>query len=628
MPSGLYRLQTLGTVVLEGPGMSIRAADHRQQRRRLALLAALASSGDRGMSRDQLLLLFWPDSTQKKARHSLDQLLYAIRQSLGESVFQGTNPIRLDGSIIGSDVIDFKRHIADGRLNEALAMYRGQFLEGFYLSDTREFEEWAESERRQLSSSYESALEKLAAESEKAGELGRAIEFRKKLAAADPLSTRHAIALMQVLARSGDLAAAISYGERYERDAVDAIGAQGIGKIRKLVSELKNVLLNSSDGIAVVIPANRPHAPPSVRRLRAMPYIALAVIAVIALGASLMRHNNSSAQPARERRGTSNVAAYDLYLRGSDRVMMRNDSTALLALSYLEQATQLDPSFAAAHAGLAMMYARRAMSNSPAIARDELRKRALSEAEKAVALDDSLAEAHMTLGMINSYWLIDLNKGRAELLRAIELDPHEAHAREYLALTSIMLGQPAEAVKFAQQSVDDDPLSPTNRATLALSQYVIGRCDLALPTLDSLATMKPPLLRVAGYKSLCLGTKGRWDEAAEVMRSAPGANGSHMMGFLAIALAKGGHRDEAVRIRAKLEQDAASNAGVHFDLALIDYALGDIDDAFAELRRSVDAGLLLAEVMGPVFDDFRSDPRFAAIVGQRGVHSVRLNTIP
>src|SRR5450759_3590030 len=89
-----YRLETLGTLALSGSDNAINAADQRQQRRRLALLAILAGSERLGRSRDQLLLLLWPDSTEKKARHSLDQLVYAIRTSLGESVFAGVNPLR------------------------------------------------------------------------------------------------------------------------------------------------------------------------------------------------------------------------------------------------------------------------------------------------------------------------------------------------------------------------------------------------------------------------------------------------------------------------------------------------------------------------------------------------------
>ena len=50
---------------------------------RLALLAALAVAGERGMSRERLMGFFWPDSDEARGRHSLRQALYVLRQELG-----------------------------------------------------------------------------------------------------------------------------------------------------------------------------------------------------------------------------------------------------------------------------------------------------------------------------------------------------------------------------------------------------------------------------------------------------------------------------------------------------------------------------------------------------------------
>lgn len=84
-----YRFRTLGPPALLG------AADD------------TTSLGQHGRRRDQLLLLFWPEATQSRARHSLDQLLYGLRNSLGESVFDGVNPVRLNPAVVSSDVAAF-----------------------------------------------------------------------------------------------------------------------------------------------------------------------------------------------------------------------------------------------------------------------------------------------------------------------------------------------------------------------------------------------------------------------------------------------------------------------------------------------------------------------------------------
>jgi hypothetical protein len=85
------------------------------QRRRLAFLALLASAGDRGLASDQLLGYLWADSSPEAARHSLEQMLYALRRALGDGVFVGGNPIRLNGEVVQSDLAEFEEAISRGQ---------------------------------------------------------------------------------------------------------------------------------------------------------------------------------------------------------------------------------------------------------------------------------------------------------------------------------------------------------------------------------------------------------------------------------------------------------------------------------------------------------------------------------
>ena len=84
----MFRLATLGGLSLGNSA----AADVAIPRRRLALLALLAAAGDRGLSRDKLVAYFWPDSAAEDARHSLEQLLYSLRQQVHGSVFRVRTP--------------------------------------------------------------------------------------------------------------------------------------------------------------------------------------------------------------------------------------------------------------------------------------------------------------------------------------------------------------------------------------------------------------------------------------------------------------------------------------------------------------------------------------------------------
>jgi TolB-like protein/DNA-binding SARP family transcriptional activator len=234
-----YRLRTFGTLRLVGSADDTVLGDHGHQRRRLALLAVLAASGEHGRSRDQLLGLFWPEVSQSRARHSLEQLLYAIRESLGESVFAGVNPLRLNAAFLDSDIGRFADALARGELETAVELYRGPFLEGFYLSDAPEFEQWMDAERGRIERSYTDALERLAKRAEDANDSAAAARWRQKLIETDPVSSKHAIGLIRALVNAGDHAAALRYAERYEAIVGQELGTSVGPAVAGLVAEVR-----------------------------------------------------------------------------------------------------------------------------------------------------------------------------------------------------------------------------------------------------------------------------------------------------------------------------------------------------------------------------------------------------
>jgi DNA-binding SARP family transcriptional activator/TolB-like protein len=234
-----FRLQAFGTLRLVGLADETVLGEHGHQRRRLALLAVLAASGEQGRSRDQLLGLFWPEVSQSRARHSLDQLLYAIRTSLDGSVFTGVNPTHLNAAFITSDVGDFTDALARGELETAVELYRGPFLEGFYLSDALEFEQWMETERGRIERSYTDALERLAKRAEDANDFTAAARWRQKLIETDPLSSKHAIGLIRALVNAGDHASALRYAERYEGIVGQELGTSVGPAVAALVAEVR-----------------------------------------------------------------------------------------------------------------------------------------------------------------------------------------------------------------------------------------------------------------------------------------------------------------------------------------------------------------------------------------------------
>jgi adenylate cyclase len=756
-PIARYRLATFGPPALFGADADTFLGHHGHHRRRLALLAVLAAAGDRGRSRDHLLLLFWPDATQTRARHSLGQLLYALRSSLGESVFDGVNPVRLNPDVVSSDVAAFNAALERGDLEAAVNAYRGPFLDAFYIDDAPEFAQWAETERARLAASYAGALERLARDASAAQDHATAVRWWKTLVETDPVSGKNATGLIGALMNAGDHPAALQYAKRYEALVAKELGVSAVPAVSTLVDEVHaktraeplpflpptRTTTQAAPPAALASPVEHPPQQASARR-RAPPYLIWAAVAlvVIALAAWLRPTTRSAttlaaAEPSiavlpfanvsdapqdaalvdglteeligvlakvghlrviagtsafafknvnvgarrvadslgvanilegavqkvgshirvqvrlidardgstrwsetydRELRdifevqsdiagavsraldlqlgattlagirhgSTSNIAAYELYLRGSDPTLTRSDSGARAGLEYFRQAIALDPTYAAAYAGLARMHMRIARDDAELPRRDRM---ALAEqaALKSVALDDSLGAAHAVLGFLRSY-NYQMPLAVTELQRAVALEPTNARFREWLAQQYVATGRSNEALVEARHARDLDPLSPTANAEVARALIANDRCDEALAQLEKLKFLRPPLLRAGELAAQCYARKAMWPEAIAEMRRISANAGPRGQATLGYMLARGGRLDEARQILATLlDRERRLNTGA-FEVATVYAGLGDTDQAFAYLDKSLDDRSLLFDNM-IVVDGLRNDPR-------------------
>lgn len=182
------------------------------QRRRLALLALLAVSGGRAVTRDRLIAHLWPESDTDRARHLLSESLYVIRKALGnDAVLAAGDELRLNPEVVATDVAEFEEALERGAVEHAVSLYRGPFLDGFFLGEAAEFERWAEGERTRLARCYERALDTKAKAHEAADDFSAAAEAWRQLAVADPYNSRVALQFMRALAATGDRAGALQH---------------------------------------------------------------------------------------------------------------------------------------------------------------------------------------------------------------------------------------------------------------------------------------------------------------------------------------------------------------------------------------------------------------------------------
>ncbi len=211
----MVRLRALGGLSVEGgEGPPGGAAS---QRKALALLGLVAGAGARGLSRDKIVAYLWPESPADKAAHRLTQLLYTLRRDLRtEDLFLGSTELRLNPGVIATDVAEFTGALEAGDFVGAARAYGGPFLDGFFLSDAVDFERWVDGERARLAQRYAAAMELLAVEAARRGQLDVAAGWWRQLSQADPLNARVAAKYIEALGAVGDRAGALRFGRIYE----------------------------------------------------------------------------------------------------------------------------------------------------------------------------------------------------------------------------------------------------------------------------------------------------------------------------------------------------------------------------------------------------------------------------
>ena len=227
----MLRLCAFGGLRLEGPQGIVSGPAARP--RPLAVLAVIAAAGPQGVTRERLVGLLWPDVPEDQARHALAQVLYALRKDLGlpDLLESSTSLVRLNRELIGSDVADAREALIKGDRAAALAVYAGPFADGFYLSQSPEFERWVEEERARWGGEIRRILQLDAAELERAGELHQAVDRWRRLVALDPLAAEPRLRLMRALEAAGDPVAALEEARLHAellRRELDAPPPEGI----------------------------------------------------------------------------------------------------------------------------------------------------------------------------------------------------------------------------------------------------------------------------------------------------------------------------------------------------------------------------------------------------------------
>jgi DNA-binding SARP family transcriptional activator len=218
-PLALY---LLGPPRVERDGVPVRL----DRRKAIALVAYLAITGQTHR-RDSLVNLLWPESDSSRGRAALRRTLYALRDALGTDwLAVDRDQIGLDTrAALWVDVNQFRQHLAACKthahpssevcaacvspLSDAVELVRGEFLSGFGLKDSVNFDDWQLMQAELIRRELDSALQHLVRWYSAQREFEPALGYARRRLALDPLDEQTHRHLMRLYAWSGRRSAAL-----------------------------------------------------------------------------------------------------------------------------------------------------------------------------------------------------------------------------------------------------------------------------------------------------------------------------------------------------------------------------------------------------------------------------------
>lgn len=292
------------------------------------------------------------------------------------------------------------------------------------------------------------------------------------------------------------------------------------------------------------------------------------------------------------------------------------------AIELFSQVIEEDPTFARAHAGLALAYVLLPYYTSrPA---EEVYPLARGAAQRALDLDDSLADAHAALGLVNRDFDRQWERAEREFQRAIQLDPGSGTALQWYAELLASTGRFEGAESYILRARNEQPLSLTIRAVHGWILLCAGRVEEAREILGATAVMDPDHPLSHWFLGQLHVRQGDYGLAVESLTTAVELSGesSRMVADLASALALGGDREGAMVLLEDLQRRSADGAGIsRYEYAIVYAGMGQRDRAVEELEGALEERTwqVLNMAIDPMLRPVREDDRYPGLLARLGL---------
>jgi len=329
---------------------------------------------------------------------------------------------------------------------------------------------------------------------------------------------------------------------------------------------------------------------------------------------------------AAEKGGTKNVDAHQLYLQGRFYENRHSEKSAREALAAYQHATELDPRFALAWAGVAATNGWLAAFATEGGQKtfDAHLSSARDAVARALSIEPNLPEALLARGSIETNFDFNWNGAAQTLSKALALAPADPNIVIAAGNLEIARGNPDRAIELYRKAVDLDPVNPQARAFLAFNLAATKRFAEARAEFPRVVELNPAAPWAHAGLGLSYLLEGKFEQSVAATEGEAG----EWARLLIVACARWGQKKipEADAALAQLTKDFAETAA--YQIAEVHAYRGDKDKAFEWLERARqqrDPGLAGLH-KDPLLTNLHDDPRWNAFLHTMGLANDQLKT--
>ena len=307
-----------------------------------------------------------------------------------------------------------------------------------------------------------------------------------------------------------------------------------------------------------------------------------------------------------------NPAAYDLYLRGRHASDRWDRAGFESAISYFEQALELDSTAVRAAEWLALTQSNLAVWAF--VAPHEGFERARRYAERALELNPRSGGAHAVLASTSAVYDWDWTTAQRESELALALEPHNPFVIGNVAFARSAFAEPEESARLMVVAISLDPLFAAWHEELGQMRYRAGRLAEAEAELQKAIALSPTYAEGYFYLTQILLAQGKLDAAlAAIQRESPDNGRDAGLSMVLHAMGRRAESDAALdrQIRGHADSTAYEIAEAHAYRAEIDAAFDWLDRAFEQ--KDVELFWIKHD---PLLKNLEPDPRYQAFLNK------------